>query len=161
LDAEFVRVVLVADDLALLEDEVALVVLEWPLVELERVVEETLAGLEHLGAYRLRHRLAERPDDDHLAPESAAVTIGGVAACLPRLAAAAALRRVPLRAGQETGGRERAPVGVVAAAHDAAALRVRDRARRAVDVGDDHVDEMVDPAVDGLGLLDRIVPGAG
>ena len=50
---------------------------------------------------------------------------------------------------------------MIAAAHDAAPLRGFDRHFGTVDVGDDHIDALIDQRIDGLGLLDGIVPVAG
>src|SRR5262249_52635244 len=50
-----------------------LVVLEWALVELQRVIDEPLTRLEHRVLHVLRHGFAERAQRHHLLAEAAAV----------------------------------------------------------------------------------------
>src|SRR5262249_59162927 len=131
------------------------------LVELECIVEETLARCEHSLLHVMRYGSPERAQCHHLLAEPAAIQIRIWPTGLPRLDEVAALRPVPLGTGEKTVGGERRQVCMIAAAHDAAAFRCFDRDLRAVDVGDDNINALIDQRIHSLSLFDRIVPVAG
>src|SRR5262249_54103645 len=158
---ELELVVVVGDDLTLFEDDIALVVFERALVELERVVDEALLQGEDLRSELLRHRPTERTQRDHVLLEPAAQQIRIARSVLPRLDEARAGRPVPFGAGEEALGSQLGDVGVIAARVDPAPLGVLDDDLRGVHVGDDDVHALIDQAVRHLGLANRVVPIAG